>query len=60
MNLGTVHIVQELVARELRSARPDAPVVPDRTPVPASPRLRRTRTVTATALRRAAARVAPA
>jgi hypothetical protein len=57
---GTVLIVHELVQRELHSARPDAPVVADRTATPESPRLRRTRTVTASALRRAAARVAPA
>ena len=58
-HLGPVIVGQQVAARELHSARPDAPVVAtvDRTP---RPKLRRTRLVTAAALHRAAARVAPA
>jgi len=56
--VGSVLVGQQAALRELHSARPDAPVVPDT----ATPRrhLRRTRTVTAAALHRAAHRVAPA
>ena len=55
--VGSVLVGQQAALRELHSARPDAPVVPDT----ATPRrhLRRTRTVTAAALHRAAHRVAP-
>jgi hypothetical protein len=55
---GSVLVGQQAALRELHSARPDAPVVPD-TPNP-RPHLRRTRTVTAAALHRVAHRVAPA
>ena len=55
---GSVLVGQQAALRELHSARPDAPVVPD-TPG-TRPRLRRTRSVTAAALHRAAHRVAPA
>jgi hypothetical protein len=59
MYLPTVFVVQQLAERELRSARPDAPVVVDRPRAAARP-LVRTRTVTASALHRAATRIAPA
>jgi hypothetical protein len=59
MFLPTVFIAQQLVEREVRSARPDAPVVADR-PLPASRPLVRTRAATASALHRAATRIAPA
>ena len=57
--LGTVLVAQQLVQRELGSALPHAPVVAHHER-PARPALRRTRTVTATALHRAAARISPA
>jgi hypothetical protein len=60
MSLADVIVVQQLADRELRSAMPGAPVVPHRPAVSARPRLRRTRTVTAAALHRAATRIAPA
>jgi len=56
--VGSVLVGQQAALRELHSARPDAPVVPD-TATP-RPHLRRTRSVTAAALHRAAHRVAPA
>jgi hypothetical protein len=59
MYLPTVFIVQRLVEQELNSARPDAPVVVDRAR-PSSQPLVRTRAVTASALHRAATRIAPA
>ena len=55
---GSVLVGQQAALRELHSARPDAPVVPDTTRT--RPHLRRTRSVTAAALHRAAHRVAPA
>lgn len=55
---GSVLVGQQAALRELHSARPDAPVVAHRSA--ARPRLRRTRSVTAAALHRAAHRVAPA
>ena len=57
-DLGAVLVGQQSLLRELHSARPDAPVIASAEPSPA--RLRRTRTVTAAALHRAAHRVAPA
>lgn len=57
LHLGYAHNGHRAALGELYSARPDAPVVesrPSRTP------LRRTRRVTAGALHRAAARIAPA
>ena len=58
LHLGYAHNGHHAALRELHSARPDAPVVEStrstRTP------LRRTRSVTAGALHRAAARIAPA
>ena len=58
-HLGPVILGRQVAERELFSARPDAPVVisVDRAP---RPKLRRTRLVTAAALHRAAAKVAPA
>lgn len=56
--IGHLLVVQDVTRRELNSARPDAPVVPDGREAPA--RLRRTRSATASALNRAAARIAPA
>lgn len=58
--LGPVVAGTQVARRALHSARPDAPVVPDRRPVAARPVLRRTRDVTATALHRAAHRIAAA
>jgi|GEM_PF-2215227 len=55
---GSVLVGRQAALRDLHSARPDAPVVPH-TPA-GRPHLRRTRTVTAAALHRAAHRVAPA
>ena len=55
--LGSVLVGRQAALRELHSARPDAPVVPHTATT--RPRLRRTRTVTAAALHRAAHRVAP-
>lgn len=57
MELGSVLVARQTMERELHSARPDAPQQPHRVP---SPRLYRTRFATATVLRRAASRVAPA
>jgi hypothetical protein len=58
---GSVLVGHQAALRELHSARPDAPVVPhDPRAAAARPRLRRTRSVTAAALHRAAHRVAPA
>ena len=57
-DLGAVLVGQQTLLRELHSARPDAPVVPHLAPREAP--LRRTRSVTAAALHRAAHRVAPA
>ena len=56
---GSVLVGQQAALRELYSARPDAPVVPHTAPT-RRPHLRRTRSVTAAALHRAAQRVAPA
>ena len=56
--IGTIVVGQRLTVSEARSARPDAPVVSHE--VASAPRLRRTRRLTASALHRAAARVAPA
>lgn len=58
MELGTVLVARQTMEREMRSARPDAPQQPHR--VPSGPRLYRARFATATVLRRAASRVAPA
>ena len=55
---GSVLVGQQAALRELYSARPDAPVVAHR--ATSRPHLRRTRSVTAAALHRAAHRVAPA
>ena len=57
-DLGVVLVGQQTLLHELHSARPDAPVVQHVAPRRAP--LRRTRTVTAAALHRAAHRVAPA
>lgn len=59
-DLGTVFVAQRVAQFEARSALPDAPVVAHRAPTRAAPRLRRTRSVTAAVLSRAAARVSPA
>jgi hypothetical protein len=56
--LGSVLVGRQAALHELHSARQDAPVVPHT--ASARPRLRRTRSVTAAALYRAAHRVAPA
>jgi hypothetical protein len=56
--LGSVLVGRQAALQELHSARPDAPVVPHT--ATSRPRLRRTRSVTAAALHRAAHRVAPA
>jgi hypothetical protein len=56
--LGSVIVAHQVAVRELHSARPNAPVVPHR--ARSSRVLRSTRTATATALHRAAARIAPA
>jgi hypothetical protein len=56
--LGSVLVGRQAALHELHSARPDAPVVPHTATT--RPRLRRTRSVTAAALHRAAHRVAPA
>jgi hypothetical protein len=59
--LATLIVARQIAERELGSARPHAPVVPDR---PRStgrgPTLRRTRSATATVLHRAAHRISPA
>lgn len=58
MELGSVLVAHQAMQREVRSALPTAPQQPHR---PRSrPRLYRTRFATATVLRRAASRVAPA
>ena len=58
--IGTLVVAQHTTERELHSADPYAPQV-DTTPTPPSrPALRRTRLATASVLRRAASRVAPA
>ena len=58
--LSSVIVARQIAERELRSARPDAPVVPYRAPARSRPRMRRTRTATAYVLHRAAHRIAPA
>ena len=59
--LATIIVARQLAERELGSALPHAPVVPDRPRAAGrGPTLRRTRTVTATALHRAAHRISPA
>jgi hypothetical protein len=59
--LGTLLVARQIADRELGSALPHAPVVPDRPRAARrGPTLRRTRTVTATVLHRAAHRIAPA
>ena len=50
---------QDAVLRELHSARPDAPVVPDRVSPPRPPRAVRTRSTVAHLLERTAQWVAP-
>lgn len=50
---------QSAVNRDALSARPDAPVVPDREPRPRGPRVPRTRTAMATVLRRTAGAIEP-
>ena len=57
--IGTLVVAQHTTERELHSADPYAPQV-DTTPTPSRPALRRTRLATASVLRRAASRVAPA
>ena len=57
--IGTLVVAQHTTERELHSADPNAPQVAT-TPTPARPALRRTRLATASVLRRAASRVAPA
>ena len=64
LHLGYAHNGHHAALRELYSARPDAPVVAS-TRAPRAARsarspLRRTRSVTAGALHRAASRIAPA
>lgn len=59
-SLGAVLVSRQTARREMFSARPDAPVVPDRRAAAAHPRLRRTRAATAGVLFRAASRVSPA
>ena len=56
--IGTLVVAQQATRTELHSARPHAPVVTG--PPRPTPRLWRTRAVTATVLHRAAARVSPA
>jgi hypothetical protein len=56
--IGTLIVAQQATRSELHSARPHAPVVTG--PPRPEPRLRRTRTVTASVLHRAASRVSPA
>jgi hypothetical protein len=51
---------QSAVHRDALSARPDAPVVPDREHRPHEPRVRKTRTAVATVLRRTARIIEPA
>jgi hypothetical protein len=58
ISIGTVIVAQQATRDELRSARPHAPVVTG--PPRSSPRLRRTRVVTASVLHRAATRLSPA
>ena len=53
-------LAADAVAREARSALPDAPVVPHVEPAPRPARARRSRTVLARALDRAARAVEPA
>ena len=56
MSFGSILVVQQIAERELRSARPDAPVVPHIEP---TPRTVRTRLAVAGLLERAAAAVSP-
>jgi hypothetical protein len=57
--VGTLVVAHRRTQQDLSSARLDAPVVTAHPRAP-RPRMRRTRHATATALRRAAARVSPA
>lgn len=52
-------ISQDAVRRQVLSARPDAPVVPDAERAPRRPRVRRTRAAIAAALDRTARAIAP-
>ena len=58
MELGSVLVAHQTTLREVRSAFPTSPQQPHR--ATSRPRLYRTRFATATVLRRAASRVAPA
>jgi hypothetical protein len=59
--LSTIIVARQIAERELGSALPHAPVVPDRPRADRrGPALRRTRTATATVLHRAAHRISPA
>ncbi len=61
--LTTIIVARQVMERELGSALPHAPVVPDHPAAAAAPGravLHRTRLRTATVLQRAAARIAPA
>ena len=56
MSFGSILVVQHIAEREMRSAQPDAPVVPH---VETAPRTIRTRLAVAGLLERAAAAVSP-
>lgn len=58
--LGTITLAQQLTLREVTSARPNAPVVPDESTPRRTARLPRTRRAVAHALVRTAAKVSPA
>ena len=59
--IATIIVARQIAERELGSALPHAPVVPDRPRAAGrAPTLRRTRAATATVLHRAAHRISPA